>query len=27
MLSTASVSILAYEHDKNDPAIQLWNEA
>jgi broad specificity phosphatase PhoE len=27
MLSTASVSVLGYEHDKDDPAIQLWNEA
>ena len=26
MLGTASVSILGYEHDKNEPAIQLWNE-
>jgi len=26
MLSTASVSVLSYEHDKADPAIQLWNE-
>ena len=27
MLSTASVSVLGYEHDKNGPAVQLWNEA
>ena len=26
MLSTASVSVLGYEHDKNGPAVQLWNE-
>lgn len=26
MLGTASVSILGYEHDKNEPAIELWNE-
>jgi broad specificity phosphatase PhoE len=26
MLSTASISILGYEHDKGEPAIQLWNE-
>ena len=25
MLSTASVSILSYEHDKNEPAVALWN--
>jgi broad specificity phosphatase PhoE len=27
MLSTASVSVLGYEHHKDAPAIQLWNEA
>jgi probable phosphoglycerate mutase len=27
MLGTASVSVLGYEHDKNEPAVQLWNEA
>jgi broad specificity phosphatase PhoE len=27
MLGTASVSILGYEHDKSEPAVQLWNEA
>jgi len=26
MLSTASFSILGYEHDKDEPAVQLWNE-
>ena len=26
MLRTASVSILGYEHDKDEPAVQLWNE-
>jgi broad specificity phosphatase PhoE len=26
MLSTASISILGYEHDKSEPAVQLWNE-
>jgi broad specificity phosphatase PhoE len=26
MLSTASVSLLSYEHGKDEPAIQLWNE-
>ncbi|HEX9168865.1 MAG TPA: histidine phosphatase family protein [Roseiarcus sp.] len=26
MLSTASVSILGYEHDKDEPAVSLWNE-
>ena len=26
MLSTASVSILGYEHGKDEPAVQLWNE-
>jgi broad specificity phosphatase PhoE len=26
MLGTASVSVLGYEHDKSEPAIQLWNE-
>jgi broad specificity phosphatase PhoE len=26
MLSTASISILGYEHDKDEPAVQLWNE-
>lgn len=26
MLSTASISILGYEHDKGEPAVQLWNE-
>ena len=25
MLGTASVSILGYEHDKNEPAVALWN--
>ncbi len=25
MLSTASVSVLGYEHDKGEPAVQLWN--
>jgi broad specificity phosphatase PhoE len=25
-LSTASISILGYEHDKNEPTIALWNE-
>src|ERR1700733_1632439 len=25
MLGTASVSILGYEHDKDDPAVTLWN--
>ena len=27
MLSTASVSVLGYEHHEDAPAIQLWNEA
>ena len=27
MLGTASISTLGYEHDKNEPTIQLWNEA
>ena len=27
MLSTASISILGYEHDKSEPAVALWNEA
>jgi probable phosphoglycerate mutase len=26
MLGTGSVSILGYEHDKDEPAVQLWNE-
>lgn len=26
LLGTASISILGYEHDKNEPAIDLWNE-
>lgn len=26
MLGTASVSVLAYEHDEDEPAIALWNE-
>jgi broad specificity phosphatase PhoE len=26
LLSTASISMLAYEHDKDEPAIRLWNE-
>jgi broad specificity phosphatase PhoE len=26
MLSTASVSMLGYEHDLSEPAIQLWND-
>jgi broad specificity phosphatase PhoE len=26
MLGTASVSVLGYEHDKDEPAAQLWNE-
>jgi broad specificity phosphatase PhoE len=26
MLGTASISVLGYEHDKNEPAIHLWNE-
>lgn len=26
LLSTATLSILGYEHDKNDPVIRLWNE-
>ena len=26
MLGTASISTLGYEHDKNEPAVQLWNE-
>jgi broad specificity phosphatase PhoE len=26
MLGTASISILCYEHDKDEPAIALWNE-
>ena len=26
MLSTASISVLGYEHDKDEPAVQLWNE-
>jgi probable phosphoglycerate mutase len=26
LLGTASVSILGYEHDRNEPAIALWNE-
>jgi probable phosphoglycerate mutase len=26
MLGTASISILGYEHDKTEPAVQLWNE-
>jgi probable phosphoglycerate mutase len=26
MLGTASISVLGYEHDKSEPAIQLWNE-
>ncbi len=27
MLGTAGISRLGYEHDKNEPAVQLWNEA
>ena len=27
MLGTASVSILGYEHDKNEPVLSLWNSA
>jgi broad specificity phosphatase PhoE len=26
LLGTASVSILGYEHDKDEPAVALWNE-
>jgi broad specificity phosphatase PhoE len=26
MLSTASISILGYEHGKDEPAVHLWNE-
>jgi broad specificity phosphatase PhoE len=26
MLATASVSVLGYEHDKDEPAVRLWNE-
>ena len=26
MLSTASISILGYEHDRDEPAVKLWNE-
>jgi broad specificity phosphatase PhoE len=26
VLGTASVSILGYEHDKDEPAVRLWNE-
>jgi broad specificity phosphatase PhoE len=26
MLDTASISLLGYEHDKDEPAVQLWNE-
>jgi broad specificity phosphatase PhoE len=26
MLGTTSISILGYEHDKNEPVIELWNE-
>ena len=26
MLGTASVSVLGYEHDRSEPAVQLWNE-
>ena len=25
LLGTASVSILGYEHDKDEPAVALWN--
>jgi probable phosphoglycerate mutase len=25
-LSTASLSILGYEHGKNDPVLRLWND-
>ncbi|MGA7480956.1 MAG: histidine phosphatase family protein, partial [Bradyrhizobium sp.] len=25
-LGTASVSILGYEHDRDEPTVQLWNE-
>jgi probable phosphoglycerate mutase len=27
LLSTATLSILGYEHNKNEPAIRLWNDA
>ena len=27
VLGTASVSILGYEHDKNEPVLSLWNSA
>ena len=26
MLSTASLSIVGYEHNRDDPAIILWND-
>ena len=26
MLSTVSISVLGYEHDKDEPAVHLWNE-
>jgi probable phosphoglycerate mutase len=27
VLGTASISILGYEHDKNEPVLSLWNSA
>jgi hypothetical protein len=26
VLSTAALSVLGYEHDRNEPAIRLWND-